>query len=131
MESKESETSESELLAHCDDEFKDKLTDVLVPEVGSSKDALITSLMELKSTLRDGGLLSSEQPFEWFRRSTVEGDAESQYYLGRCYYYSIGTAEDCAEAFEWFSKSAAQGNSGGQRGLGDCYCLGLWRSRSR
>ncbi|KAI9205047.1 uncharacterized protein BJ171DRAFT_502815 [Polychytrium aggregatum] len=50
-----------------------------------------------------------------------DGHSDSQYWIGRCYYFGWGVVEDHKKALEWFSKSADQGNSYGQLGVGE-YC---------
>ncbi len=50
-----------------------------------------------------------------------QGDAYSQYKLGRMYYFGEGVAEDKAKAAEWVRKSAVQGDVWAQFGLGSMY----------
>ena len=55
-------------------------------------------------------------------KSTAEkGDAESQGFVGGCYYYGEGVTKDYAEAAKWFRKAAEQGNALSQNFLGACY----------
>jgi len=39
-----------------------------------------------------------------------QGDAEAQYWLGRCYYNGNGVKEDKEKAVFWWTKAAEQGN---------------------
>ncbi|MCT7540326.1 caspase family protein [Aliarcobacter cryaerophilus] len=51
-------------------------------------------------------------------------DAESEYYLGKAYYYGIGVNKDLKKAFEFAKKSADKNNSSGLNLLGVIYQYG-------
>ena len=52
-----------------------------------------------------------EDKTEQWRKAAERGDAEAQYWLGRCYYFGEGVAWDRAEAVKWFRKAAEQGDA--------------------
>lgn len=51
----------------------------------------------------------SKERFDLYMKAAELGNAEAQYEVGWCYYYSSGVAKDNYEAFKWFKKSADQG----------------------
>ena len=59
-----------------------------------------------------------------FKESAEKGDADSQFYLGKCYYTGQGIEKDYDLAFYWFSESAKQGNAKSENALGICYEYG-------
>ena len=59
-----------------------------------------------------------------FRQAAIKGDSEAQYWLGYCYRFGKGTAQDHWQAVKWFRKSAEQGNANAQYYLGICYYMG-------
>lgn len=50
-----------------------------------------------------------EKAFEYFSKAALNGDAMALYYLGECYLYGNGTAEDISAALESYKKSADKG----------------------
>jgi TPR repeat protein len=52
------------------------------------------------------------------------GHADSQYRLGRLYYYGEGVAQDFARAAEWYRRAAEQGHARAQGNLGLLYETG-------
>ena len=51
---------------------------------------------------------------EDYRKAAEQGDAKSQYELGKCYDLGRGAEQDPLKAVEWYRKSAEQGNAMGQ-----------------
>ena len=47
--------------------------------------------------------------FPRYKKLAMEGDAEAQYVLARCYYKAIGVELDLNESLKWLHKSAEQG----------------------
>lgn len=60
-----------------------------------------------------------------YRAAAVQGDAEAQYKLARCYENGRGVEQDFAEARKWYEKSARQGNADGQYALATCHAFGM------
>ena len=61
----------------------------------------------------------------WFKKSAVQGLAESQMAFGICYLYGTGVENNNENAYYWFKKSAEQGYAAAQLKLGDCYRTGI------
>ena len=61
----------------------------------------------------------------WFKKSAVQGLAESQMAFGICYLYGTGVEKNDENAYYWFKKSAEQGYDVAQLKLGDCYRTGI------
>ncbi|RIA87332.1 hypothetical protein C1645_726618, partial [Glomus cerebriforme] len=55
----------------------------------------------------------------------IDGDAEAQYNLARCYERGIGVEKNNIKAFEYYKKSADQGHLNAQSELGYCYYDGI------
>ena len=51
------------------------------------------------------------------RNEAEQGDAEAQYFIGRCYEYGDGVAKDKAEAVKWYRKAVEQGHLEAQKSL--------------
>lgn len=58
---------------------------------------------------RHGLAKDQQQSFVWAKRAADQGFAQAQRYVGACYEYGVGVAENAAEAALWYSKAAAQG----------------------
>ena len=56
-----------------------------------------------------------------YRNAANEGDAFSQYRLGRCYAHGDGVKQDITEAVKWYRKASEQGYANAQYELGCCY----------
>ena len=41
----------------------------------------------------------------WFRKAAEQGNTDSQFYLGYCYYRGEGVIENKTEAIEWFRRA--------------------------
>eukprot|EP00501_MAST-03F_sp_TOSAG23-6_P002275 GSMAST32.ASY1.ANO1.2375.1 assembled CDS len=67
----------------------------------------------------NGYKTDDEKTFKMFMDNSDYSYA--QCYIGRCYQYGRGVAEDHKEAFKWYTKSANLCNSMGQLNLGVCY----------
>ena len=55
----------------------------------------------------------------------------AQCFLGFCYYFGCGTAQDYTKAVEWYTKSSEQGNSCAMADLGLCCEMGYGCGRRR
>ncbi|MDD2467412.1 MAG: tetratricopeptide repeat protein [Desulfobulbus sp.] len=53
-----------------------------------------------------------------------KGDAESQFKVGRKYYFGDGVVQDIKKAVDWHARAAAQGNASAQYVLGLLYSSG-------
>jgi hypothetical protein len=62
-----------------------------------------------------------EQANKWFRRAAMQGDAESQFFLGAWY---LLPHKDVSEGLKWLRLSAQQGNQDAQLLLGKAYLQG-------
>ncbi len=60
-----------------------------------------------------------------YRKAAEQGDRDSQYYMGICYYNGRGVKEDNYEAVKWFRRAAEQGHAEAQYYMGLCYNNGL------
>ena len=58
------------------------------------------------------------------RKAAEQGDAKSQYELGKCYEFGKGVEKDQAKAVEWYQKAAEKGDATGQLAIGLCYEIG-------
>ncbi|MBO4513856.1 MAG: sel1 repeat family protein, partial [Victivallales bacterium] len=58
------------------------------------------------------------------RRTAEQGDADAQFYLGKCFYNAQGAGKDYVEAARWWRKAAEQGHAKAQYNLGVCYYNG-------
>ena len=61
---------------------------------------------------------------EIFQKLANQGHAESQCYLGDCYYYAHGVSKNLLKAVYWYERAASQGNDLAQYYLGYCYAHG-------
>lgn len=66
----------------------------------------------------------SKERFDLFMKAAELGNAEAQYEVGWCYYYSSGVAEDYCEAFKWYKKSADRGYVKAIYQVGEVYLSG-------
>lgn len=64
---------------------------------------------------------SYREAAKWFFMAAEAGHAEAQCFLGVCYDYGQGVAENDGEAVKWYRKAAEQGLVHAQVILGDCY----------
>ena len=55
---------------------------------------------------------SYEEAVKWFRKGAEQGDADSQHYLGLCYYGGEGVEQSYEEAVKWFRKADEEGHEG-------------------
>ena len=62
--------------------------------------------------------------FEWFTKSSEQGNCTAMKFLGLCYCGGIGCDENGPEGIEWLEKSAQLGNSGAMSSLHDLYSEG-------
>ncbi|MBL1431719.1 MAG: sel1 repeat family protein [Robiginitomaculum sp.] len=58
-----------------------------------------------------------------FTQTANQGDADSQYYLGRMHFFGLGVPEDYETAIFWYLKAAKQGHAKDQLVLGDIYSI--------
>jgi TPR repeat protein len=59
-----------------------------------------------------------------WRNLAEQGEANSQFMLGRMYHKGAGVKQNQAEAARWFRKAAEQGDVDAQTMLGFMYALG-------
>ena len=52
-----------------------------------------------------------------YRQAAEQGDAWSQFRLGRCYAYGDGVTKDYTQAEQWYRKAAEQGNKNAKNNL--------------
>ena len=64
------------------------------------------------------------QAIELFRPLAIQGDANSQRYLGIMYFDGKGVTQDYQEAVKWYLLAAEQGNASAQYNLGLKYDYG-------
>jgi len=106
------ENLQSQFLAQMSDETKLKLDKLLPAEAEFAREALVSCMAaELMSTLGEGEVLDFNKVVEWLSTHADRGDAQSQFYLGRCYDEGLGVDKDSKQALAWYSKSAEQGNA--------------------
>jgi TPR repeat protein len=53
----------------------------------------------------------STKAFEWYNKSTEQGNSSATYHLGYCCHLGQGVDEDKTKAFEWYEQSALLGHS--------------------
>lgn len=68
---------------------------------------------------------------EWCRKAAEQGDANSQFFLGRMYRQGYGITKNNVEAAKWYHKAAEQGHSLAQTNLGFMYSEGLGIIKTR
>lgn len=68
--------------------------------------------------------LVSQNFFQKNLEAAKGGNAEAEYYVGRCYHRGEYVEKDEEQAFKWYHKSAEHGNAKAQTCLGACYELG-------
>jgi hypothetical protein len=61
--------------------------------------------------------------FKEFTSLAEQGNADSQFFLGKMYWMGQGVLKDSDQAIKWFKLSAAQGNAEAQFYLGSFYLL--------
>ena len=66
-----------------------------------------------------------EDKAEQYRKAAEQGNTEAQLYLGSCYFYGDGVAQDKAEAVKWWLKAAQQGLPEAQYDLAIAYNKGV------
>ena len=60
-----------------------------------------------------------------YMQAAEQGDAWSQFRLGKCYWWGNGVIKDYKQAVEWYKKAAEQGNVTAQTELGLIYYIGI------
>ena len=58
------------------------------------------------------------EAFLCFSKAAKAGDAEAQYWMGRCFHQGIGTERDDSVSFSWYLKAAGQNHPKAQYELG-------------
>jgi Sel1 repeat-containing protein len=71
-----------------------------------------------------GVLQDYTEALQRYREGAAQGDAASQYELGRMHANGQGVPQDYAEALKWYRKAADQGHAGAQRNIGVMYDYG-------
>ena len=69
-------------------------------------------------------VISDSDNFEQLRKSAANGNAETQFKLGRIYDNGEGVEEDNQKAVEWYRRAAEQGDANAQNNLGLMYYNG-------
>jgi len=87
-------------------------------EQGNPAAQLFLAKMYLKG---QGVPKDPEQANKWFRQAAVQGNAESQFFLGAWY---LLPHRDIGEGLKWIRLSAQQGNQDAQLLLGKAYLAG-------
>ena len=79
------------------------------------------SMVELADIAHSQNPKDGKQVFEWARKAVDAGDgAVAEMWLGRCYYFGLGTeAKQFHEAFKWFEKAAKAGEPHAQNCCGE------------
>lgn len=72
----------------------------------------------------------NEQAVIRYQKAAMQGDANAQYNLGRCYDNGQGVSLNFRKAIKWYRKAAKQNNASAQHRLGDYYYSGQAVSRS-
>ncbi len=62
--------------------------------------------------------ISLTQDIEQLGKAAEQGDAETQFSLGRIYFFGLGVPRDPKEAVKWYTLAAEQGNPLAQWRLG-------------
>ena len=71
-----------------------------------------------------------EKAFEWFLKSSQEGNKFAQYSLANLYYYGNGVEKDLSQAFLWYRKSSEQGQPYAPYAVAQMYDKGEYVSQS-
>jgi TPR repeat protein len=72
----------------------------------------------------DGTDQNSTNAFEWYTKSTEQGNCVAMNSLGYCYGKGQGCDQNKTKAVEWYEKSAQLGNRIAMYNLGTCYRYG-------
>ena len=67
---------------------------------------------------------SDSQDIEQLRKAAEQGDAETQFSLGRIYFFGRGVPQDHKQAAKWYRQAAEQGHTKAQFMLGEMYARG-------
>ena len=65
-----------------------------------------------------------EKAFQWFLKSSQEGNKFAQYSLANLYYYGNSVEKDLSQAFLWYQKSASQGQPYASYAVAQMYSKG-------
>lgn len=93
----------------------------IICEEDKEEDEDIETIIEQCDGVHELGVEIEDSAFKWYKKGAMEGNANSQFYLGKSYYHGEGVEENYKEAFIWFQKAAEQGNADAQYYLGECY----------
>ena len=66
-----------------------------------------------------------KQDFRTYLDAAEQGDADSQYNVGRCYFEGTGVDQDNDEAYKWFEKAAEQNHVHAEYMIGECFLNGV------
>ena len=94
--------------------FEDYLASNTNKKANSSKGSTIVSKPSEKLTAQSSNIKDLTEAAE-------QGDAESQFRLGRRHETGNGVTQDYVQAVNWYRKAAEQGHSNAQYNLGVCY----------
>ena len=73
----------------------------------------------------DAEEINEDSDFEELLEKAENGDAESQFQVGRSYFIGDGVDDDDEEAVYWYEKAAENGHVEAMYELGQCYSLGM------
>ena len=71
-----------------------------------------------------------EKAFQWFLKSSQEGNKFAQYSLANLYYYGNGVEKDLSQAFLWYQKSSSQGQPYASYAIAQMYNKGEYVCQS-
>lgn len=71
-----------------------------------------------------GTQVDEKKAFEWLKKASDLGHAQSMNMLADCYEKGVGTKQDFDEAFFYYKKSVDLGNKEALLGLSNCYLNG-------
>ena len=77
-----------------------------------------------KTTQEVTGATNNTTNMETLLRKAYNGDAETQYRLGKMYHFGEGVNENYTEAVKWYRKAAEQRHAAAQYELGEMYYYG-------
>ncbi len=73
----------------------------------------------------DAEEINEDSDFEELLEKAENGDAESQFQVGRSYFIGDGVEDDEEEAVHWYEEAAENGHIEAMYELGQCYSLGM------
>ncbi|KAI9208233.1 kinase-like domain-containing protein, partial [Polychytrium aggregatum] len=94
-------------------------------QLGAERDWVCKHLLAVCIICEFGNSIGEEQvAVAIFEQLAQQGHSDSQFWLGRCYFWGWGVASDRKTALRWFIESADRGNPYGEYMAGWCYEYG-------